>query len=370
MMARRMGRRRYPAPAPVFHFPMRLPLLVIVLVLAAAAPASAMSKLQVGISDQKASMFEDERFKKLKVRHARIALPWDAYITKRNASRTRMDAWLKAAKKAKVQPLVSITHSDRDQYKLPSLRQYRRGIHRLRDAHPWLRTFSTWNEANHQSQPTYWAPRRHAQYFSILRQECKGCTILAAELLDSDNLKSYSCRLQHWMPKRRSLKLRWGLHNYQDANPRPGVPRGGTKRFLGLVPGEVWLTETGGIVRFRKNGRTVRKFSVSRAAKALRKVFSITRQQPRIKRVYLYHWSAGPKRTTEWDSGVVNERGKARSTLNVLRAALKQVGRASWRKPRGGTRRVRGACRGVDVTRRDRLPKRPPKGVGKPQPAR
>ena len=347
---------------------MRLSLLVVALVLALAAPAAAGSRLHVGISDQKPTMFEDDRFKKLKVRHARIAMPWDAYITKRNPSRERMEAWLAAARKTKVQPLVSITHSDRDQFKLPSLRQYRRGIHRLRDAHPWLRTFSTWNEGNHPSQPVYRAPRRHARYFSILRQECRGCTILAAELLDSDNLKSYSCRLQHWMPRRRGVKLRWGLHNYQDANPRKGLPRNGTRRFLGLVRGDVWLTETGGIVRFEKNGRTVRKFSVQRAAKALRAVFTITQKQPRIKRVYLYHWEAGSRETTNWDSGVVNERGRARSTLNVLRAVLKRTARRSWQKKRGGTRHVRGACAGVNVRRRDRLPARPRKGVEKPQP--
>ena len=145
---------------------MRLVLLATALVLVLAAPAGAATRLHVGISDQKPTMFSDKRFKKLKVRHARIALPWDAYVTKRNPSRTRMEEWLKAARKAGVQPLVSITHSDRRQYKLPSLREYRRGIHRLRDAHPWLKTFSTWNEGNHQSQPTYWAPHRHAQFFS------------------------------------------------------------------------------------------------------------------------------------------------------------------------------------------------------------
>ena len=347
---------------------MRLFLLVLALIVVLVAPASAASRLQVGISDQKPTMFADKRFKGLKVRHARIAMPWDAYVTKRNPSRTRMEEWLKAAKKAKVQPLVSITHSDRRQFKLPSLREYRRGIHRLRDAHPWLKTFSTWNEGNHPSQPTYRAPRRHAQYFSILRQECKGCTILAAELLDSDNLKSYACRMQHWMPRRRSFKLRWGLHNYQDANPRKGIPRNGTRRFLQVVRGEVWLTETGGIVRFEKNGRTIRKFSVSRAAKALRKVFAITRAQPRIKRVYLYHWEAGPKKLTTWDSGFINERGRARSTLAVLKAAVKRTSRPSWRRSRGGTRSVAGACRTVDVTRRDKKPKRPKKGVAKPQP--
>ena len=347
---------------------MRLLPLTVALALALTAPAAAVSRLDVGISDQKPTMFADKRFTSLKVRHARIAMPWDAYLTKRNPSRTRMEEWLRAARKAKVQPLVSITHSDRDQFKLPSLRQYRRGVHRLRDAHPWLKTFSAWNEGNHQSQPTYRAPHRHAQYFSILRQECKGCRILAAELLDSDNLKSYACRMQHWMPKRRGFKLRWGLHNYQDANPRKGIPRNGTRRFLQVVRGEVWLTETGGIVRFEKNGRTIRRFSVSRAAKAVRKVFSITRQQPRIKRVYLYHWEAGPKDLTTWDSGFINERGRARSTLAVLKAAIKRASRRSWRPNRGGTRHMPRACANVNVTRRDRKPKRPKRGVAKPQP--
>ena len=342
----------------------RILLLVAGLVLAISAPAAAAPRLHIGISDQKPGMFDDKRFTKLGTRHARIALPWDAYITKRNPSRERMDAWLAAAREARVQPLVSITHSDRRQYKLPTLRQYRRGIHRLRDAHPWLRTFSTWNEGNHESQPVYRAPRRHARYFSILRQECRGCTILAAELLDSDNLKSYACRLQYWMPRGRGIKLRWGLHNYQDANPREGSSRNGTRRFLRLVRGEVWLTETGGIVRFEKNGRTVRGFSVSRAAKALRAVFRISRRQPRIRRVYLYHWDAGPKESTTWDSGFINERGAARSTLKVLKRAVRVTSRRTWRKRGRGTRRVSRACAGVNVKRKDRLP-RPRRGGAK-----
>jgi hypothetical protein len=340
---------------------MRLPLLAftLLLVLAAAAPASAASRLRLGISDQKATMFEDKRFRALNVKDARIALPYDAYLTRDNHARRAAEEWLLAARLAKVQPLVSITHSYKHQYRLPSVRTYRRAIRAIRKAHPWLHTFSTWNEGNHQSQPTFRAPRRHAQFFSALRQECRGCVVLAGEFLDSDNLKNYSCRFQHWLPKRKGLKLRWGLHNYQDANPRKGLPRNGTARFLQLVRGEVWLTETGGIVRFEKDGRTARPFSISRAARALRAVFSIAQRQPRVQRVYLYHWQAGPRKTTNWDSGFISEHGSARSTLNVLRAASRRSARKSWRRGKGaGTRYSRSACAGVNVRQKDRAPKR------------
>ena len=67
--------------------------------------------------------------------------------------------------------------------------------------------------------------------------------------------------MERWLKvfKQTAKKPRiWGLHNYRDTNKRKGQRLGGTKRLLKAVKGEVWLTETGGIVKFvLPNGHTL-----------------------------------------------------------------------------------------------------------------
>ena len=54
-------------------------------------------------------------------------------------------------------------------------------------------------------------------------------------------------------PRARGRRLIWGLHNYIDANRFRTT---GTRSLLRAVPGEVWFTETGGLV-VRNNGSPV-----------------------------------------------------------------------------------------------------------------
>ena len=48
--------------------------------------------------------------------------------------------------------------------------------------------YLTWNEANHCSQPTCRNPERAAQYYLALRKHCRGCRIVAADLLDGSKM--------------------------------------------------------------------------------------------------------------------------------------------------------------------------------------
>ena len=89
----------------------------------------------------------------------------------------------------------------------------------------------------------------------------------------------------------------------------------------------MWLTETGGIVRFSSRYRG----GTSRRARARRRPSSARSRSPAraaaIKRVYLYHWDADPKFVT-WDSAFVAANGRARPALDVLRKELNQQRRA------------------------------------------
>ena len=142
------------------------------------------------------------------------------------------------------------------------MRQYTRAFKAFRARWPQVKVVNPWNEANHRSQPTFKNPKRAAQFYNVVRKNCRGCKIVAADVIDEVNM-------ERWLKvfKRTAKKPRiWGLHNYRDTNKRKGQQLGGTKRLLKAVKGEVWLTETGGIVKFvLPNGGTLFPQSESRA---------------------------------------------------------------------------------------------------------
>ena len=149
--------------------------------------------------------------------------------------------------------------------KLPTTRQYTKAFRAFRKRYPQVKVISPWNEANHRSQPTFKNPKRAAQFYNIVRKYCRGCKIVAADVIDEPNM-------ERWLKDFRKTAVKprlWGLHNYRDTNKRKGQKLGGTKRLLKAVKGEVWLTETGGIVRFvLPDGRTL--FKKSESARQLR----------------------------------------------------------------------------------------------------
>jgi hypothetical protein len=98
-------------------------------------------------------------------------------------------------------------------------------------------------------------------------------------------------------------RLIFGLHNYPDVTR---LRSKATRRFMRRVKNaEVWITETGGIVRHRGF-----KYNEGRAARVIRHVFKLTERFPRITRLYLYNWAYdGNKR---WDSGLISDEGTER----------------------------------------------------------
>ena len=81
------------------------------------------------------------------------------------------------------------------------------------------------------------------------------------------------------------------------------------------MKGKIWLTETGGIVRFvLPTGGTLFKKSERRANSATKRMFTLAKQyRSRIKRLYIYHWRA-PVYTEDngrFDAGLVRTDGTA-----------------------------------------------------------
>ena len=110
-----------------------------------------------------------------------------------------------------------------------------------------MKTYSAWNEINHASQPTYKKPGLAVRYYDVLRKDARKrkFKVMAADMLDTSNMARY---LRSFLRKAKGSPRLWGLHNYQDVNRRTSAD---TRLMLSMVPGEVWLTETGGIVKFQ-----------------------------------------------------------------------------------------------------------------------
>ena len=308
----RSAMRRCTAAALVFLFTL------------AAVPTAAHARVLVGIGDQKPAMFTDARFRWLGVRQARIVVSWDVQRSK--VERQWVANWLLAARRARVEPLVAFGHawSGKRRKYLPGVGEFRAAFMRFKRSYPWVHTYTAWNEANHCSQPTCHRPDKAAAYYDVVRGACPRCTVVAADVLDQPNMRDWL----HAFQKAAKHKARlWGLHNYLDANR---LRTTGTRHLLGAVKGNVWITETGGLVR-RNHYRAQIAFpeSAPHAAKVTSFVFKVADREPRIKRVYLYQWNADSL-TQAWDSGLIDPFGQARPAFMVV---ARQVGRNPKKKP-------------------------------------
>jgi hypothetical protein len=292
-------------------------LIALLALVAAAVPATAAhAKVAVGIADNKSDMFTDPRFTALKVKYVRIMVPYDAIHDVQE--RTWLDGWMAGAKQNGLKPLVTFDRSRKRTSRNPTPAQMASAVKSLRKRYPFVKEFATWNEANINKQPA-----TVAKWWLAMRKACPSCTILGADLLDRSNVGTWAKRFVK--AAKRTPKV-WGLHNYVDANR--GSTKG-TRALIKAVKGDVWFTETGGVVA-RNNASTVSfPTGAAHAAKATTFVLkTLAKVSPRVKRVYLYHWNTGVGDTTDadddrtWDSGLIGPDDQPRPALTVLQQYL------------------------------------------------
>jgi hypothetical protein len=299
----------------------RLLSLSLLLTVALAAPAAAKAPI-VGVGDQHATMFADPSFQKLGVKHSRYVLNWDWYRSPGDVQYTH--DWMNAAQASGVRPLVAFNRNwlaANGHRKLPSLSLYRKSFRLFREQFPWVTDFAAWNEANHTAQPTYKKPRMAARYYNAMRRDCRSCRIVAADVLDGKDMLPWINKFKRYAPSARI----WGVHNYKDANDATGS----TKQLLRAVKGQVWLTETGGILRLKPadGSRGGRKHTKAHQAKAVKRVYKIAKSSRRITRVYFYELAK--KKGNRWDSAFLERNGKSRPSYTALRRGLRVKGGAA-----------------------------------------
>jgi hypothetical protein len=307
-----------------------LPAVVALLaVLLCAAPAGAAKKARIGISDQNFEMFHQPAFQKLGLKRVRYLVPWD---WSRHAYQVdEIDAFLTTAREHGHEAFVTFTakrgcwtgarYKRTKACRAPTPKQYKKSVRKFRKRYGFVRIFAPWNEANHKSQPTWRKPRLAARYYNVLRKNCKGCTVLGADVLDQSDLVPYLRTVMRFT--RKGKPRHWGLHNYGDVNRRRLRL---TQSMLRTVPGQVWLTETGGIVKFRGF-----KYNEGRAGKRVRYLFKQVADRfdkrrrgmrSTLTRVYYYQWS-GAERSARFDAGLVNPDQSVRRHFKVFRKQLK-----------------------------------------------
>jgi hypothetical protein len=147
---------------------------------------------------------------------------------------------------------------------------------------------------------------------------CSGCTVIGLDVLDGyyigstlnyiSEFKREIYRLETVMPKL------WGLHNYSDVNRLESWRTSDLVKALG---GQVWLTETGGIVKFAGSFPNNHGSGLTRAAKVIKYMFGLAGALAQVKRLYIYDWNGGSA-STRFDAGITNAHEQPRAGYLVV----------------------------------------------------
>jgi Glycosyl hydrolase catalytic core len=292
-------------------------LLPFVAALLLMAPVAARADPVVGVSDQSAAALQNPLFQWAGFPTARIIEPWNVALTPAK----ELDTWLDAAQADGLDVLVSFEHRRGEDCRvracaLPSPDELRAAFAAFLRRWPQVTAFGAWNEGNHPSQPTASDPAAAAGLYAALAAECPACRILAAEVVDIPGMTDWLRRFQAALPAPPQL---WGLHNYGDVTR---ALTSGTDAMLATVPGEVWVTETGGLVRqLDANGNVRWPYDEERARAAVVNAFALADAHPdRITRLYFYQWEAGADEP--WDSGLLRPDGSPRPSFTEVAARL------------------------------------------------
>jgi hypothetical protein len=280
---------------------------------AVGAKAHAASHFLVGLGDEYSEMFSDPLWQQLHTRIARYIAPYDT-VAHRD-SLARATAWIKGAEEQHAKMLVAFYHSEHTPTRLPSVALYRHDVQKFLKRFPNVREYQAWDEANRGNIPHYLSSpsaTTTAQYYQALRRLCTTCTVVGLDVLDQDKIGPTLAYIAEF--KREVGRLHtvmpgiWGLHDYSDVNRMESWRTREVSRALG---GQVWLTETGGIVQFGGAFTNRHGSGLARAARVLGYTLNLAFDYSRIKRLYLYNWSGGVA-SARFDAGLTDSHYRPR----------------------------------------------------------
>jgi hypothetical protein len=286
----------------------------------ASAPAAhASASYLTGIGDQSRSMLSSPFWRQLHTKIVRYIAPYDAATHGYSLSLAR--TFIEDAEAQGVQVLVAFYHSEYTPTRLPSVKLYQHDVQKFVRMFPHVRQYQSWDEANRGNvRHAFSSPSATsaARYYQALLRVCRGCTVIGLDVLDAAIISPTLRYVSEFKREVRRLHTRmpriWGLHNYSDVNRLQSVR---TRALIRAFGGEVWLTETGGLVKFGGAYPNRHGSGLRRAARVLKYMFSMAANQPRIKRLYIYNWTGGNSRT-RFDAGLMNAHGQPRAGYVVV----------------------------------------------------
>jgi hypothetical protein len=319
----------------------RLTLLLPILGLLAIPTAASAAKINVavGVGDQSPRMFADSSWKSLGLKKTRYFIEWNA--ASQPGELADADAFVKAARAAGVKVLMHVSTDDINsspRRPLPSVAAYKTQVRALINRYKPLGVtdWGAWNEANHKSQPTAKNPKRAADFYKTMKSLCKGCKIVALDVLDQAGVERY---IASWLKAAGSAGKTAkviGIHNYSEVNRKLTEKRKksesfkkypGTARIIKAVRksnsvAKFWLTETGGLASFGSF-----QCSLSRQSSTTKYMFSLVKKfDKNIERLYSYNWF-GNGCSGAFDGGLVDEKGVPRLALTTFKNGLKNTTR-------------------------------------------
>ncbi len=272
-----------------------------------------------GIGDEWAQMFGNPLWQQLHTQISRDVVPYDAAV--RPYWLRRADEWIHEAETEHQRVLVAFYHSEATPTKMPSVAVYKRDVAKFMKLFPHVKEYEAWDEVNRGNVPHLFSSPsavQDAQYYQALKRDCIPCTVVGLDVLDAQIIYPTLDYIAEF--KREIYRLKtvmptvWGLHNYSDINRFESWR---TRDLVAALGGEVWLTETGGVVQFGNDFPNKRGSGLTRAAKVLHYMFGVAASEPRIKRVYIYDWTGGST-SARFDAGLMNARYKPRPGYVVV----------------------------------------------------
>jgi hypothetical protein len=286
---------------------------------AAAKRASHGPSYMTGIGDEQIEMFGNPLWRQLHTQIARYIAPYDAVSHPYSLDKAKV--WIHDAEAQHQQVMVAFYHSEYTPTRMPSVALYKRDVGKFVKLFPHVRIYQSWDESNRGNVPhAFSSPSASAaaQYYQALKRDCTPCTVIGLDILDAQNIGptlSYIAEFKREIYRLHTLMPSiWGLHDYSDVNRFESWRTRAIDIALG---GQVWLTETGGIVKFGGAFPNNHGSGLRRAAKVLAYVFKVAAAEPRITRVYLYNWTGGTNRM-RFDAGVMNVHYQPREAYTVL----------------------------------------------------
>jgi hypothetical protein len=281
--------------------------------------AHAAASYLTGIGDEQLEMFGNPLWQQLHTKITRYIAPYDAVA--HSYSLDKAKAWIHAAEAQHQQVMVAFYHSEYTPTRLPSVALYQRDVQKFIKLFPHVHQYQSWDEANRGNVPhAFSSPSAvaAAEYYQALIRVCKGCTAIGLDVLDQANISPTLTYIAEF--KREIYHLRtimpsiWGMHDYSDVNRQESWR---TRDLANALGGQVWLTETGGIVQFGGAFPNKHGSGLTRAAKVIKYMFAVAGSVPQIKRLYTYDWTGGAS-STRFDAGLMNAHDQPRAAYVVV----------------------------------------------------